>query len=285
MFKHPPRLGFPAFERDIEPNQLVVKLDPSTGIRLIVEAHRADGPGAIELDMEFAAEGGEGPTPYEVLLHAALVGDEHALHPPGRGRGAMAGDAAAARRTTTGAPVCARIVGPRRSRTSSSPASAAGTGRGSPHERLREREGGRPAERGGAVAVPADRRLRVPVELPHGRAGGGRRRDRLALRAGVRLRERLRQPARPPGGVLPARAVRHQPPRPAQLRAWNQRARDGLEDADRLDRGARRADDGAARARGRDHAAHAAAGRRRRRPHAGAHGRVHRRPGRDRAGL
>ena len=74
VFKHPPRLGFPAFQREMEPNQLVVKLDPTTGIRLIVEAHRADGPGTIELDMEFEAEGGEGPTPYEVLLHAALVG-------------------------------------------------------------------------------------------------------------------------------------------------------------------------------------------------------------------
>jgi glucose-6-phosphate 1-dehydrogenase len=74
VFKHPPRLGFKAFERDIEPNQFVVKLDPSTGVRLELEAHRADGPGSIQLDMEFAAEGGEGPTPYEVLLHAALVG-------------------------------------------------------------------------------------------------------------------------------------------------------------------------------------------------------------------
>jgi glucose-6-phosphate 1-dehydrogenase len=74
VFKHPPRLGFKAFERDIEPNQLVVKLDPSTGIRLELVAHRADGPGAIALDMEFAAEGGEGATPYEVLLHAALIG-------------------------------------------------------------------------------------------------------------------------------------------------------------------------------------------------------------------
>ena len=26
--------------------------------------------------MEFAQEGGEGPTPYEVLLHAALIGDD-----------------------------------------------------------------------------------------------------------------------------------------------------------------------------------------------------------------
>jgi glucose-6-phosphate 1-dehydrogenase len=76
VFRHPPRLGF-GFERTLEPNQLVVKLDPSTGIQFLVEAHRADrkGSGTIELDMEFAAEGGEGPTPYEVLLHAALVGE------------------------------------------------------------------------------------------------------------------------------------------------------------------------------------------------------------------
>jgi glucose-6-phosphate 1-dehydrogenase len=76
VFRHPPRLGF-AFDRKLEPNQLIVKLDPSTGIRFVVEAHRADqsGSGTIELDMEFALEGGEGPTPYEVLLHAALTGD------------------------------------------------------------------------------------------------------------------------------------------------------------------------------------------------------------------
>ncbi len=75
VFKHPPKLGFKAFERDMTPNQVVVKLDPSTGVRLVVEAHRADGPGPIELDMEFSQEGGEGPTPYEVLLEAAMDGD------------------------------------------------------------------------------------------------------------------------------------------------------------------------------------------------------------------
>ncbi len=76
VFRHPPRLGF-AFDRKLEPNQLVIKLDPSTGIRFVVEAHRANvlEAGSIELDMEFAEEGGEGPTPYEVLLHAALIGD------------------------------------------------------------------------------------------------------------------------------------------------------------------------------------------------------------------
>ncbi len=78
VFKHPPRLHFiPAGHRRPEPSQIVFKIDPSTGIRLTLDAHRADrqGPSEIELDMEFAQEGGEAATPYEVLLHAALVGD------------------------------------------------------------------------------------------------------------------------------------------------------------------------------------------------------------------
>jgi glucose-6-phosphate 1-dehydrogenase len=78
IFKHPPRLHFiPPGHRPPQPDELVVKIDPGTGIRIVVDAHRADRGGAteIELDMEFAQEGGEGATPYEVLLHAALVSD------------------------------------------------------------------------------------------------------------------------------------------------------------------------------------------------------------------
>ena len=77
VFKHAPKLNFGLRHRAPEPNQLVVRLDPTTGIKLIVDAHRADTPGtaAISLDMKFAEEGGEGPTPYEVLLHAAMVGN------------------------------------------------------------------------------------------------------------------------------------------------------------------------------------------------------------------
>jgi glucose-6-phosphate 1-dehydrogenase len=77
VFKKPPKLGFAAFDRKPEANQVVVKLDPSTGIRLIVDAHRADlaTSAPVEFDVEFAEEGGEGPTPYEVLLHAAMMGD------------------------------------------------------------------------------------------------------------------------------------------------------------------------------------------------------------------
>ncbi len=78
VFQHPPKLDFLSVgQRHPEPSQIVFKIDPTTGIRMILDAHRADksGPTEIELDMEFAQEGGEGATPYEVLLHAALVGD------------------------------------------------------------------------------------------------------------------------------------------------------------------------------------------------------------------
>jgi glucose-6-phosphate 1-dehydrogenase len=77
VFRRPPRLGF-GFERHRpEPDQLVIKLDPSTGIQLLMEAQRGDEvePEQISLDMEFARQGGEGASPYEVLLHAAMRGD------------------------------------------------------------------------------------------------------------------------------------------------------------------------------------------------------------------
>ena len=77
VFKHPPRLGFAALDRMPEPNQFVIKLDPTTGTRIVLDAHRADAASAapILFDVEFAAMGGEGATPYEVLLHAALIGE------------------------------------------------------------------------------------------------------------------------------------------------------------------------------------------------------------------
>jgi glucose-6-phosphate 1-dehydrogenase len=78
VFHRPPRLGFvPEGARRPEAGQLVIKLDPSTGVRLIVEAKRGDvrEPESITLDMEFADEGGEAATPYEVLLDAAMRGD------------------------------------------------------------------------------------------------------------------------------------------------------------------------------------------------------------------
>jgi glucose-6-phosphate 1-dehydrogenase len=78
VFKEPPRLGYAARGRNGPPrDELVIRLDPSTGIRMLVDAQRRDDvdPERISLDMQFSEEGGEGPTPYEVLLHAAMIGD------------------------------------------------------------------------------------------------------------------------------------------------------------------------------------------------------------------
>ena len=76
VFKQPPRLGFGLRDPNSDPGQLVIRLDPSTGIQVTLDAHRADSmlAEAITLEMEFRNEGGEGPTPYEVLLHAAMIG-------------------------------------------------------------------------------------------------------------------------------------------------------------------------------------------------------------------
>lgn len=76
VLKHPPKLGFGLAPP--EPDQIVVRLDPATGMRIQLQAQRNGirRPETIHLDMDFADQGGEGPTPYEVLLHAAMVGDD-----------------------------------------------------------------------------------------------------------------------------------------------------------------------------------------------------------------
>ncbi len=79
VFKDPPSLPFiPAGSTAPEPAQIVFKLDPATGVEMILDAHRADTPdgrGLIQLCAELAEEGGEDPTPYEELLSAALAGN------------------------------------------------------------------------------------------------------------------------------------------------------------------------------------------------------------------
>ena len=72
---------------------------PSTGLRHDPRSpsRRRGRPGADRPRMEFAEQGGEGPTPYEVLFQAALDRRPHALHPSGDDRGDVADRAAAAR--------------------------------------------------------------------------------------------------------------------------------------------------------------------------------------------
>ena len=78
VFSTTPWLGFvPRDAPRPEPNQLVLRIGPRPGARLRMQAKAAEGASLrpVQLDMEFASMGGEGPTPYEVLLHAAMQGD------------------------------------------------------------------------------------------------------------------------------------------------------------------------------------------------------------------
>jgi len=78
VFNTTPWLGFvPRDAPRPEANQLVLRIGPKPGARMRMQAKEADGPGlrSVQLDMEFASMGGEGPTPYEVLLDAAMRGN------------------------------------------------------------------------------------------------------------------------------------------------------------------------------------------------------------------
>jgi glucose-6-phosphate 1-dehydrogenase len=77
-FQRPPRLGFaPKDAPRPERNQLVLRIGPRPGARFRLLAKHAEDAALrpVQFDMEFASMGGEGPTAYEVLLHAAMVGD------------------------------------------------------------------------------------------------------------------------------------------------------------------------------------------------------------------
>jgi glucose-6-phosphate 1-dehydrogenase len=77
IFKRPPRLAFLTEPRHTDPNQLVLRIDPDPGLRLVLLSKGAEGEALrdVHLDLPFAAELGKPPGPYERLLHDALVGD------------------------------------------------------------------------------------------------------------------------------------------------------------------------------------------------------------------
>jgi glucose-6-phosphate 1-dehydrogenase len=78
VFNTTPWLGFvPRDSPRPEPNQLVLRIGPRPGARLRMQAKHAEEVAlrSVQLDMEFASMGGEGPTPYEVLLDAAMRGE------------------------------------------------------------------------------------------------------------------------------------------------------------------------------------------------------------------
>ena len=77
IFKRPPRLAFLEQPHHTDPNQLVMRVDPEPGLRMILLSKGADGRGSrdVHMDLPFVAELGKAPEPYERLLHDALEGD------------------------------------------------------------------------------------------------------------------------------------------------------------------------------------------------------------------
>jgi glucose-6-phosphate 1-dehydrogenase len=77
VFRHSPKLGFVSTTHRPDSDQLVVRLDPRVGIQLTLDGLRADRKGAapIWLAADLVEAGGEPPTPYELLIEAALEGD------------------------------------------------------------------------------------------------------------------------------------------------------------------------------------------------------------------
>ena len=91
-----------------EPNQLVVKLDPTTGIRLIVDAHRADVAGTTAIDAGHGVRRGGRRGP-DALRGAAARGDARgtALASPARTASRRRGGSCS--RCSTAPPRCTRL--------------------------------------------------------------------------------------------------------------------------------------------------------------------------------
>ncbi len=78
VFKEPPSLGFSSAADRADPNQFVLLIDPHPAARFVLQMKATDGPGLrpIDLDMSFGDGAERVPAPYEVLLHAAMEGDQ-----------------------------------------------------------------------------------------------------------------------------------------------------------------------------------------------------------------
>ena len=112
VFKHPPKLLFMSTRHHHpHPSQLVVRIDPIAGLRIDLDAQRADQNGPTDhAEMLFAQEGGEGAT-HEVLLHGALVGDSTYFTRQDIVEEILADRTAAARLASTRASLCTGIRG------------------------------------------------------------------------------------------------------------------------------------------------------------------------------
>jgi glucose-6-phosphate 1-dehydrogenase len=75
FLRRTPRLAFLPEPTRVEPNQIVLRVDPDPGLRLQLTAQGQHGWQDVHLDSYLAQDLGEAIRPYERLLHAGLTGD------------------------------------------------------------------------------------------------------------------------------------------------------------------------------------------------------------------
>jgi glucose-6-phosphate 1-dehydrogenase len=80
IFRRVPALSFLTEVPHADPNELVFRIDPDAGLRLVLRSKANDGCACrdVHMDMPFAAQLGQPPEPYERLINDALAGD-HSL--------------------------------------------------------------------------------------------------------------------------------------------------------------------------------------------------------------
>lgn len=75
LLRRTPRLAFLPTSGRADSNQIVLRIDPSPGMRLHLAALARESWRAVHLDSSFVRDLGEPMAPYERLLHAAITGD------------------------------------------------------------------------------------------------------------------------------------------------------------------------------------------------------------------
>lgn len=75
LLRPTPRLAFLPHPTQVDPDQIVLRIDPDPGLRMQIITRADDSWRSVHLDTLFRQELGESWEPYERVLHAALTGD------------------------------------------------------------------------------------------------------------------------------------------------------------------------------------------------------------------
>lgn len=75
LLRPTPRLAFLPKPTEVDPNQIVLRIDPDPGLRLQIITRSDDSWRSVHLDTLLRQELGEPWEPYERVLHAALIGN------------------------------------------------------------------------------------------------------------------------------------------------------------------------------------------------------------------